>query len=60
VPKERAVHLPDNASFWDGASLGIPAMTAHYALFSDGPIRGKTVLVTGGAGAVGFYAIQLA
>jgi NADPH:quinone reductase len=60
VPAERAVHLPDNASFSDGASLGIPAMTAHYALFSDGPIRGKTVLVQGGAGAVGFYAIQLA
>jgi NADPH2:quinone reductase len=60
VPAERAVHLPDGASFADGASLGIPAMTAHYALFSDGPIRGKTVLVTGGAGAVGFYAIQLA
>jgi NADPH:quinone reductase len=60
VPAERAVHLPDGASFADGASLGIPAMTAHYALFSDGPIQGKTVLVTGGAGAVGFYAIQLA
>jgi NADPH:quinone reductase len=40
VPNERAVHLPDSASFLDGASLGIPAMTAHYALFSDGPIRG--------------------
>jgi NADPH:quinone reductase len=60
VPAERAVHLPDGASFADGASLGIPAMTAHYALFSDGPIQGKTILVTGGAGAVGFYAIQLA
>ncbi len=60
TPAERAVVLPDAASFAEGASLGIPAMTAHYALFSDGPVRGKTVLVTGGAGAVGFYAIQLA
>ncbi len=35
-------------------------MTAHRAVFGPGPVRGKTVLVTGGAGAVGFYAIQLA
>lgn len=60
LPAERAVHLPDAASFEDGAKLGIPAMTAHIALFSSGPINGKTVLVQGGAGAVGFYAIQLA
>ena len=43
-----------------GAALGVPAMTAHRALFGAGPIAGKTVLVTGGAGLVGFYAIQLA
>lgn len=42
------------------ACIGIPAITAHRALFADGPIKGKTVLVTGGAGAVGNYAIQLA
>jgi NADPH:quinone reductase len=35
-------------------------MTAHYALFADGPVQGRTVLVTGGAGAVGAYAIQFA
>jgi NADPH2:quinone reductase len=35
-------------------------MTAHQALFSDGPVKGKTILVTGGAGAVGHYAIQMA
>ncbi|HEX9209465.1 MAG TPA: NADPH:quinone reductase, partial [Bradyrhizobium sp.] len=52
--------LPDNLSFADGATLGIPAMTAWCGLFSDGPIVGKTVLVTGGAGAVGHYAVQLA
>jgi NADPH2:quinone reductase len=60
VPAERAVPLPSGADFAAGASLGIPAMTAHYALFAAGPLTGKTVLVQGGAGAVGFYAVQLA
>lgn len=60
VPSERAVHLPDQASFADGACLGIPVMTAHYCLFRDGPVTGKTVLVQGGAGGVGFYGVQLA
>src|SRR5262249_14261022 len=46
--------------FAAGACLGIPAMTAHQALFSDGDVRGKSILVTGGAGAVGNYAIQMA
>ena len=52
--------LPDSLSFAQGATLGIPAMTAWCCLFADGPIAGKTVLVTGGAGAVGHYAVQLA
>jgi NADPH2:quinone reductase len=52
--------LPDGASFELGASLGVPAMTAHRCLFADGPVTGKTVLVAGGAGAVGHYAIELA
>ena len=52
--------LPDNASFAEGATLGIPGLTAWYSLFCDGPIKGQTVLVTGGAGAVGHYAVQLA
>src|SRR6516225_9063691 len=52
--------LPDRLSFAQGATLGIPAMTAWCCLFCDGPIAGKTVLVTGGAGAVGHYAVQLA
>jgi NADPH2:quinone reductase len=60
VPARQAVPLPDGASFELGASLGVPAMTAHRALFADGPVEGKTVLVTGGAGAVGHYAIELA
>jgi len=60
LPAALAVPLPDAVSFEQGACLGIPAMTAHRALFADGAIKGKTVLVTGGAGVVGHYAIQLA
>jgi NADPH2:quinone reductase len=69
VPAERAFPLPDNADFSIGASLGVPAVTAHRALTvaEDGPSRlspgalaGRTVLVAGGAGAVGHAAIQLA
>lgn len=60
VPSRQAVRLPDGASWELGASLGVPAMTAHRALFADGPVTGKTVLVAGGAGAVGHYAIELA
>jgi NADPH2:quinone reductase len=60
VPERQAVPLPDGASFDLGASLGVPAMTAHYCLFSDGPVTGQTVLVAGGAGAVGHFAIELA
>lgn len=52
--------LPDQVSFAEGATFGIPAMTAWCSLFADGPLVGKTVLVTGGAGAVGNYAVQLA
>jgi NADPH2:quinone reductase len=52
--------LPDDISFAEGATLGIPAMTAHVCLFMAGPVQGRTVLVTGGAGAVGHYAVQLA
>ena len=52
--------LPDNVSFAAGATLGIPCMTAWCCLYADGPIAGQTVMVTGGAGAVGHYAVQLA
>src|SRR6267143_318166 len=52
--------LCDNVPFAAGATLGIPCMTAWCSLFGDGPIAGRTVLVTGGAGAVGHYAVQLA
>jgi NADPH:quinone reductase len=60
VPEHTAVPLPDGVSAELGASLGVPAMTAHRCLFADGPIDGKTVLVAGGAGAVGHFAIELA
>jgi NADPH:quinone reductase len=60
LPARQAVALPDGASFELGASLGVPAMTAHVCLFSGGPVNGQTVLVAGGAGAVGHYAIELA
>jgi NADPH:quinone reductase len=59
-PAIRAIPLPPNTSFAEGAGLGVPAMTAHRCVLADGPVIGKTVLVTGGAGAVGHYAIQWA
>ena len=52
--------LPDGVSFAEGATLGIPCMTAHRSVFLAGPVQGRIVLVTGGAGAVGHYAVQLA
>lgn len=60
VPSENAIELPDNVPFERGACLGVPALTAHRCVFADGPVRGKTLLVTGGAGAVGVHAIQFA
>src|SRR6516164_4509148 len=60
VPARQAVPLPDGASFELGATLGVPAMTAHYCLLADGPVNGQAVLVAGGAGAVGHFAIELA
>ncbi|MSP03347.1 MAG: NADPH:quinone reductase [Acetobacteraceae bacterium] len=52
--------LPSHVSFAEGATLGVPGMTAHGCVFAAGPVQGKIVLVTGGAGAVGHYAVQLA
>src|SRR2546427_656661 len=60
VPGRQAVPLPDGVSMELGASLGVPAMTAHRCLFADGPVTGQTVLVAGGAGAVGHFPIPLA
>ncbi len=60
VPAAQAVPLPEGITFAEGACLGIPAMTAWAAVLGDGPIKGQTVLVTGGAGSVGRYAVQIA
>ncbi|MBI4205142.1 MAG: NADPH:quinone reductase [Betaproteobacteria bacterium] len=60
LPAALVAPLTEGLSFEQGACLGIPVMTAHRCLFADGPIAGKTVLVTGGAGVVAHYAIQLA
>ncbi len=55
-----APRLPQKASYDTGACLGIPAMTAHRAVFADGEVEDKTLLIMGGAGRVGYYAIQWA
>jgi len=60
LPATQAVSLPANTSFHAGACMGIPALTALHAVRVDGGVAGKTVLVAGGAGAVGHYAIQMA
>ncbi|HKB52846.1 MAG TPA: NADPH:quinone reductase, partial [Ramlibacter sp.] len=60
VPAAQAVHLPDTVGFDAGACLGIPALTAYHGMAVDGGVVGKSVLVAGGAGAVGHYAVQCA
>ncbi|SEI14884.1 NADPH2:quinone reductase [Rhizobium tibeticum] len=60
VPCANAVQLPANTSYEIGASLGIPGLTAHRCLFADGDLKGRWVLVHGGAGVVGSAAIHLA
>jgi NADPH:quinone reductase len=60
LPAYMAPLLPDNASLLDGACLGVPAVTAWYSIYADGPVEGKTVMVSGGGGRVGSYAVQMA
>jgi NADPH:quinone reductase len=60
VPEDHAVPLPDEVSDEVGACLGIPGITAHRAVFGDGPVTGTTVLVHGVLGGVGSLAAQLA
>ncbi len=60
IDTRRAAPLPDNTDFDVGACLGIPAMTAHRAVFADGNVEDQSILITGGAGRVGHYAIQWA
>ncbi|MFM0236225.1 NADPH:quinone reductase [Paraburkholderia sediminicola] len=60
LPESQVAPLPDNVSTETGASLGIPLLTAWYAVHVCGELLGKTVLVYGATGAVGGYAAQLA
>jgi NADPH:quinone reductase len=60
VPSALAVDLPGNVSDETGACLGIPGITAHRAVFADGPVAGHVVLVHGVRGSVGSLAAQLA
>jgi NADPH:quinone reductase len=60
LPTAQAVRLPDAVSLAAGACLGIPAITGLHGVAMDGGVVGKSVLIAGGAGAVGHYAIQFA
>ena len=60
VPVERVVELPEGVPLEQGACLGIPGITAHRNVHVAGSVQGRTVLVQGGAGAVGASAVQLA
>src|ERR1700751_3103860 len=60
VPVDQVAPLPEGVSMEQGACLGIPGITAHRAVHVGGSVKGQTVLVQGGAGAVGACAVQLA
>jgi NADPH:quinone reductase len=60
VPANQAMDLPDGIDFVTGACLGIPALTAHRAVHAGGPVAGRQVLVQGGAGGVGSFAVGFA
>jgi NADPH:quinone reductase len=60
VPLRQVAQLPKSSSLEQGACLGIPGITAHRAVHVGGSVEGRTVLVQGGAGAVGACAVQLA
>ncbi|MCA1779864.1 MAG: NADPH:quinone reductase [Xanthomonadaceae bacterium] len=60
LPAEQAVPLPSHVDFATGACLGIPASTAWHCVHAAGPVKDRIVLVTGGTGTVGHYAVQMA
>jgi NADPH2:quinone reductase len=60
IDRRRVAPLPADVRMDVGACLGVPAMTAWNAVLGDGPVAGKIVLVAGGAGSVGHYAVQIA
>lgn len=60
LPEEQAVAMPDGLDARVGATLGIPGLTAAQTVFGGGDVTGQTLLISGGAGAVGHNAVQLA
>ena len=60
LPANQAVGLDAQTGFHEGACFGVPLFTAVHGVYADGDVEGKTVVVSGGAGAVGFYAVQAA
>ena len=60
LPEFQAAKIDESVDFKSAACMGIPASPAYYGILANGPVKDKTVLVSGGAGAVGFYGIQLA
>jgi len=60
LPADQAVAMSDNTDMETGASLGIPGLTACHTVFGMGDVAGQTILVQGGAGTVGYLAVQLA
>jgi len=60
LPAVQAVKMNQDTSFEAAACMGIPASTAYYGIFANGSVEEQTVMVSGGAGAVGYYGIQLA
>jgi len=60
IALENCIEMPSEMSFKDGATMGIPGLTAAYGIFGSGEVFGKTLLISGGMGAVGHLAVQLA
>jgi NADPH2:quinone reductase len=60
LPQKYVIPLPDGVDLADAACFGIPFLTAHRAITFDGTVHGQTLLIVGGAGAVGHHAIQIA
>ena len=58
IPVDQVTKLHPRLNYFEGACLGVPAITAHYAVFADGPVKGQTILVQGGGGAVAHFAFN--
>ena len=60
IPIENTVEMLNQMTFQEGATMGIPGLTAAQGVFGSGPVKGQTLLISGGGGAVGHLAVQLA